>query len=51
MYGWPHRPEKSGIDAGPWLVSCVNAADENKDAPAVEAMMNARMIDFSCQHC
>jgi hypothetical protein len=26
----------------------VNAADENKVAPAVEAMMNDRMIDFSC---
>jgi hypothetical protein len=27
----------------------VNAADENKVAPAVDAMMNVRMIDFSCQ--
>jgi hypothetical protein len=38
-----------GIDAVPSLGSCVNAADENKVAPAVEAMMNARMIDFSCR--
>jgi hypothetical protein len=27
----------------------VNAADDNNVAAAVEAMMNARMIDFSCR--
>jgi hypothetical protein len=42
-------PVRLGIDAVPWLGSRVNAADENKVAPAVAAMMNARMIDFPCR--
>jgi hypothetical protein len=37
-------PEKSGMDAVPWLGSCVNAPDEKR--VAVAAMMNVRMMDF-----
>ncbi len=41
--------EKSGIDAVPWLRSCVNADKENRLAAAVVAMMNVRILDFSRQ--
>jgi hypothetical protein len=46
MYGLVQTPEKSGIDAVPWLGSCVNAADENR---LMVTMANFRMIDFSCK--
>jgi hypothetical protein len=47
-YGLPQKPEKSGIDAVPWLGCCANADEENRAAAAVEAaMMNVRMINVS----
>jgi hypothetical protein len=46
--GWAHMPEKSGIDAVPCLDSCVNAADENRIAAEVVAMINLRIMGFSC---
>ena len=46
--GWAHMPEKSGIDAVPCLDSSVNAADENRIAAEVVAMINLRIMGFSC---
>jgi hypothetical protein len=40
-------PEKSGIDAVPWLTLCTDAGDENR--AAVVAIMTIRMMDFSSQ--
>jgi hypothetical protein len=40
-------PEKSGVDAARWLGSCVNAADENRVAAEVVAIMNVRTMNFS----
>jgi hypothetical protein len=44
---WAHMPEKSGIDAVPWLGCCVNAGDENRAAAALAAMMTVRMESSS----
>jgi hypothetical protein len=37
-------PKKSGIDAVPWLGFCANAADENRAAAAVVALIHVRMM-------
>jgi hypothetical protein len=40
-------PEKSGIDAVPWLRSCVTADEENRAAAEAVAIINVRVMEFS----
>jgi hypothetical protein len=40
-------PEKSGIDAAPWLRSCVNDGEENRAAAETVTMINVRVTEFS----
>jgi hypothetical protein len=47
VYSLVQTPEKSGIEAVPGPGPCVNAADENRAATAVVAMINVRTMDFS----
>jgi hypothetical protein len=39
-------PEKSGIDAMPWLRSCVSTDEENRTVAEAVAMINVRVMEF-----